>query len=97
MSNPLPPAAPPVRFCRFRQKEVINICTCRTLGCVSDLEIDPLTGCILSLIVPEMGRWGWFPGREFEYVIPWRCIVRTGTDIILVEVSEDDVRKKCIR
>ncbi|MCC8137983.1 MAG: YlmC/YmxH family sporulation protein [Clostridiales bacterium] len=95
MQEPLPPFPSPIRYCILRQKDVINICTCRTLGCVSDLEIDPQTGCIRSLIVPGAGRFCWFLGREFEYVIPWHCIVRIGTDIVLVEVCEEDVRRKC--
>ncbi|MCD7884923.1 MAG: YlmC/YmxH family sporulation protein [Lachnospiraceae bacterium] len=95
MKDALPPLCSPLRFCMLRQKELINIRTCRTLGCASDLEIDPLTGCILSLIVPGTGKLCWFLGREYEYVIPWKCIVRTGADIILVDVDEESVRRKC--
>ena len=85
----------PVRLCALRQKEVINICTCRSLGCITDLEIDCRTGCVLAIIVPGPGRLCWFLGRDFEYVIPWRCIVQIGSDIILVDVKEEDCRKKC--
>ena len=85
----------PVRLCALRQKEVINICTCRSLGCITDLEIDCRTGCVLAITVPGPGRLCWFLGRDFEYVIPWRCIVQIGSDIILVDVKEEDCRKKC--
>lgn len=95
MNDSLPSPPPPMRYCNLRQKEVINICTCRTLGCVSDLEIDPHTGCVLSLILPGEGKLCWFLGREFDYVIPWRCIARIGADIILVEVDEETIRRKC--
>ncbi len=84
-----------MRFFDLKQKEVINICTCRSLGCVSDLELDCNTGCILSLIVPGPGKLCWFLGREYEYVIPWKCIAQIGADIILVEVNEEEVRRKC--
>ena len=59
------------------------------------VEIDCRTGCVLAIIVPGPGRLCWFLGRDFEYVIPWRCIVQIGSDIILVDVKEEDCRKKC--
>ena len=37
-------------FCELREKDVINICNCKRLGCVSDLVFDPKTGCIQALI-----------------------------------------------
>ena len=84
-----------MRFYDLKQKEVINICTCRSLGCVSDLDVDTRNGHILALIVPGPGKLCWFLGREFEYVIPWSCIVQIGADIILVEVNEEEIRRKC--
>ena len=84
-----------MRLYDLKQKEVINIRTCRSLGCISDLDIDCKSGCILALIVPEPGRLCWFLGRDFEFFIPWRCIVQIGTDIILVDVDEEEIRKKC--
>ena len=84
-----------MRFYDLKQKEVINICSCRSLGCISDLDIDCKTGLILALIVPGPGKLCWFLGREYEYVIPWKCIVQIGADIILVEVNEEETRKKC--
>ena len=44
----------------------------------ADLEIDCRTGCVLALVVPGPGRLCWFLGRDFEYVIPWRCVVQIG-------------------
>lgn len=84
-----------MRFYDLKQKEVINIRTCRSLGCVSDLDIDCKTGCILALIIPGPGRLCCFLGRDFEYFVPWKCIVQIGTDIILVDINEEEMRKKC--
>ena len=75
-----------MRLCELRQKEVINTCTCRSLGCPVDLEFDRKTGAITALIVPGPGKFCFFPGRESEYIIPWCCICQIGDDIILVEV-----------
>ena len=76
-----------MRLCELRQKEVINICTCASLGCVIDVEMDCQSGCISALVVPGGSRFPSFWGRESEIVIPWRCIRQIGKDIILVEVA----------
>ncbi len=44
-----------MRFCEMREKEVVNICTGKQLGCVVDLELDTCSGKIESIIVP--GNW----------------------------------------
>lgn len=84
-----------MRLLELRQKEVINIRTCRSLGCVMDLLIDEKTGCILAIIIPGPGRlWGCF-GRDTEFIIPWSCVCQVGKDIILVDIDEEECRKKC--
>lgn len=78
-----------MRLCDLRQKEVINICTCCSLGCVIDVEIDKKSGCITALIVPGSSRFSCFIGRENELIIPWKCITCIGQDIILVELPKE--------
>ena len=63
-----------MRVCELRQKEVINICSCRALGCPLDVEFDCKTGCIQALIVPLPGKMCGFFGPTSEYVIPYSCI-----------------------
>ena len=82
-----------MRLCELKQKEVINTCTCKSLGCPVDLEFNCKTGKIESLILPGPGRFCCFWERESEYIIPWNCICQIGDDIILVEIQED----KCFR
>lgn len=77
-----------MRFCELKEKEVINICDCRCLGFVADIDIDPCNGCIIALIIPGCGKcWGLF-GRGNETVIPWNQVCKIGPDIILVEIPE---------
>lgn len=83
-----------MRLCELRQKEVINICTCSSLGCVIDVEMNVQNGCITALIVPGPGRFPSFWGREHELTIPWKCICQIGDDIILVEIREEDCHQK---
>ncbi|MDO4343253.1 MAG: YlmC/YmxH family sporulation protein [Eubacteriales bacterium] len=79
-----------MRLCELRQKEVINVCTCASLGCVIDVEIDKKNGCITALIVPGCSRFSSFWGRDNEIIIPWKCICQIGKDIILVELPKHE-------
>ncbi len=79
------------RFSDLREKEVINICDGRRLGCVCDIEFDGVTGKICTLVIPEEGgKWNFF-GKERAFFVPWRCIRRFGDDIILVEVDGEEI------
>lgn len=78
-----------MRFCEFKQKEVINICDGRKMGSVVDLEIDESCGNILAIVVPSAFSLGAvFRGEPTGIVIPWCAIVKIGDDAILVEVDE---------
>lgn len=82
-----------MRFSELRQKEVINICSCKSLGCPDDLDIDLKTGEVCAIIVPGPGRVCGLFGRDSEFVIPWKCVKQIGEDIILVEINEDQCCK----
>ena len=82
-----------MRVCELRQKEVVNICSCRTLGCPLDIEFNPRTGCVEAMIVPVPGKMCGLFGPATEYVIPFSCVRQIGEDIILVEIQEE----KCIK
>lgn len=82
-----------MRICELRQKEVVNICSCRTLGCPLDIDFNPKTGCVEAMIVPVPGKMCGLFGPATEYVIPFSCIRQIGEDIILVEIQEE----KCIK
>ena len=56
------------RFSCLQEKEVINICDGRRLGCVCDLEMDAISGKICTLIIPECGsKWNFF-GKERAFL-----------------------------
>ena len=84
-----------IRYCAFRNKEVINMCNCKRLGCVTDLLIDVCSGCIEAIILPGPGKICGFLGYDAEYIIPYQCIRKVGPDIILVEIQEDKCLKGC--
>lgn len=73
----------------FQSKDVINIVDGKKLGHVSDLELDLRQGRIDSIVVPQMTRvFGLFGSGGTEMVIPWRNIVKIGTDVVLVRMDE---------
>lgn len=83
-----------MRLCELREKEVINLCDGKRLGCVVDVDIDPGCGKIEAIIVPGPGKIHGFFGLDCEYVIPFACIKKIGPDIILVEIKEEKILKK---
>ena len=84
-----------MRICELKQKEVINICDCRRLGYVGDVDFDMETGCLLAIIVPGPGCFCGFLVREKEYVIPFCDIRQVGPDIILVNVDLEKATERC--
>ena len=84
------------RMYDLRQKEVINTLDGTRYGFISDVEVDTLTGCIVSLIIPGPGRVLGVFGREQEYHIPWDMIIKIGDDIILVECETGKVLVNCL-
>jgi len=67
-------------------KEVINICDGRRLGCVTDVEVDIGDGRLLAIIIDNGVRL-FAPRGERSIVIGWDCIERIGDDIILVRYT----------
>ena len=70
-----------MRVVDLRQKEVINICTCKTLGCPIDVEFNPKTGHLTGLVLPGPVKF------------PWDRICQIGNDIILVEIPEKEKKQ----
>lgn len=42
-----------MRMSELKRREVINVCDCKRLGFVGDLDVDPCTGRILAIIVRD--------------------------------------------
>ena len=84
-----------MRLCELREKEVINLCSCKRLGCVEDLIFDLCAGTLLAIIGPERARFCGIFGSDCEFVIPVECIKKVGDDIIMVEICEEKCLKGC--
>ena len=81
-------------FGDLKYKEVIDIHSGFRLGYVCDAEFDDAEGRLISVITPGRMKLFGLMGREDDYIIPWRSIIRIGTDIILVESQEELIRRK---
>ncbi|MBM6618535.1 YlmC/YmxH family sporulation protein [Bacillus suaedaesalsae] len=79
----------------FQLKDVVNVADGKKLGNINDLEINTTTGKIDSIIIATSAKMFGFIGRDEEVVIPWRNIVKIGTDVILVRFyqSQDDFKE----
>lgn len=81
-------------FSDLRYKEVIDVHSGFRLGYVCDAEFDDGEGRLISLITPGKTKLFGLLGREDDYILPWGCIARIGSDIILVDIKEELPRRK---
>lgn len=72
----------------FQTKDVINIIDGKRLGQVSDLELDLRQGRIEAIVVPSYGKFMGLFGGGSDLVIPWRNIVKIGSDVVLVKMED---------
>lgn len=75
-------------------KEIIDIHTGFRLGYACDLELDDREGCVVALVTPGKPKLFGLLGREEDYILPWKNIVRVGSDIILIDVKGEFMRRK---
>jgi len=72
----------------FQTKDVINIIDGKRLGQISDLELDLRQGRIEAIVVPSYGKFMGLFGGGSDLIIPWRNIVKIGSDVVLVKMEE---------
>lgn len=77
------------KYCKLRQKEVVNIVDGARLGYICDLVLDVGTGRICAIVVPGPSKLSFFFRGERDQVIPWKNIRKIGDDVILVEVDSN--------
>ncbi|HHW40399.1 MAG TPA: YlmC/YmxH family sporulation protein [Syntrophomonadaceae bacterium] len=70
-------------------KEIINIFDGMRLGTIanSDLVIDPETGEIVSIILPQRSNFLNFWMDRREVVVPWETVKKIGNEVIIVDLD----------
>lgn len=71
-------------------KKIVNVYDGGFLGTVgdSDLVIDPFSGTIESIILPNKNNLinVWF--QKQQLVIPWAAVKKVGSEVIVVDIDE---------
>ncbi|MCL2695704.1 MAG: YlmC/YmxH family sporulation protein [Clostridiales bacterium] len=73
-------------FCELKHRDVVNICNGCMLGTVCDLELDLITGNIISIIVPGENKLLGILKCHDDIIIPFCKINKIGEDVILVDL-----------
>ncbi|MCI5534479.1 MAG: YlmC/YmxH family sporulation protein [Firmicutes bacterium] len=74
---------------KLKNKEVINIYDGRSIGFVSDIEVNIEKGTIEGIVIPaERGLFGFFGKSGEDLLINWDKVRTVGDDVILVDMQE---------
>lgn len=76
-----------LKISEFQLKDVVNVADGKKLGNVGDIDIDLTTGKIQAVIIGGSRVLGFF-GKDDEIVIPWKNIMKIGSDVILVRYKD---------
>lgn len=71
----------------LQSKDVINVVDGSKLGRISNLDIDPTSGRIISITVQPNTRLANFFSSGNNAIIPWNQIVKIGGEVIIVNYS----------
>lgn len=76
-----------VKSTDLREKEVINVKDGTRIGFISDLDVNLEKGIVEAIVLPGPGKILGFFGKNQDYVIKWKNIIRIGSDVILVDLN----------
>jgi YlmC/YmxH family sporulation protein len=74
-------------FCELRDKEVVNICDGKRLGRIIDIALH-CSGRIVGIILPGERRFFRNLSGSENIFVPWRCVIKFGDDVILVDLNQ---------
>lgn len=78
------------KISELSQKDIVNMENGKRLGHLNDLDINLESGKIEAIVIAGTGKVMQLLGQRdaAELVIPWKNIIKIGSDVILVEVPE---------
>ncbi|MBU9720430.1 MULTISPECIES: YlmC/YmxH family sporulation protein [Bacillaceae] len=80
----------------IQSKDIVSLSDGRLLGHISDLDINLETGKVEAIVLGGGRMKSLFNRTEEEVIIPWKNIVKIGSDVVLVryqgpgQPSDDD-------
>lgn len=80
-----------MRLSELSGKEIVDVKKAERLGVLgqTDLEIDENSGQIKALLIPSL-KWFGFRRQGGEVRVPWRHIKKIGTDMIIIDIPDED-------
>lgn len=80
-----------MRLSELSGKEIVDVKKAERLGVLgqTDLEINESTGQIQALLIPSV-KWFGFRKQGGEIRVPWQHIKKIGTDMIIIDVHEEE-------
>lgn len=79
-----------IKTSELRDKEVININTGKKLGNIIDIEVNLEEGRIEGIVLPGDNKLFRFFNKQSEIYIPWESIKKIGSDVILVDINDNN-------
>ncbi|SEM48540.1 sporulation protein, YlmC/YmxH family [Mesobacillus persicus] len=79
-----------MRLSELGGKEIVDVKKAERLGVLgqTDLEIDERTGQIKALVIPSV-KWFGLKRQGGEMRVPWRQIKKIGTDMVIVDITDE--------
>lgn len=71
----------------LQSKDVVNVVDGSKLGRITNLEIDPTSGKIISITVQSNTRLANFFSGSSNAIIPWNQIVKIGGEVVIVNYN----------
>ncbi|MCM2533412.1 YlmC/YmxH family sporulation protein [Neobacillus pocheonensis] len=80
-----------MRLSELSGKEIVDVKQAARLGVLgqTDLEINEGTGQIQALLIPSL-KWFGLKKQGGEIRVPWEHIKKIGTDMIIIDVPEEE-------
>lgn len=87
-----------IKISELSSKDIVNMENGKRLGHLNDLDINLNTGRIEAIIISSQGKMMNLLGSRDsnETIIPWKNILKIGSDVILVELPERYKQKQMI-
>ncbi|GAA0332199.1 YlmC/YmxH family sporulation protein [Bacillus carboniphilus] len=85
-----------MRLSELSGKEIVDVKRAERLGVLgqTDLELNE-KGQIIALLIPT-GKWFGFKKHAGEIRVPWRHIKKIGTDMIIIDIPEEDTLEETV-
>ncbi|MDF2556243.1 MAG: sporulation protein YlmC/YmxH family [Bacillales bacterium] len=76
-----------IKISELQDKDILNLQDGAILGRIVDIDINPKSGSILSVLVSTEKFFSFFSGNE-TFEMSWQDIKKIGTDFIFVDDSK---------